>query len=555
MIHADIPGSLENYLQEAGRAGRDRAPACCVLLYTTEDTERQFGLSARSRLTQKEIGAILKSLRTLERKKHGGGQVVATTGEILREEEEGNFQRDFATDDTRVKTAVSWLEEAELLSREENRVQVFPSSLRVPSVQEAAAILARRGLTKEEQKPLLAIVGALINADPDEGMSTDELMALAGLSSEKLRKVLYDLETLGIASNDTKLTAFVHVAVERSSQKRLDEAVALETALIALLRESAHDLSAGDSSVLHLRHACQKLRDGFPHPPAPLPEGEGSVASRSATFGTTGALPEKIVLLLKGLAEDGRNEDGGKGGLNLRRLDAESVSVKLQREWGPLEEGMLARHKAAGLILRKLLAGPGSGKTRVLVHRLAYLVRVKRETPHGIAALAYNRHAAVEIRRRLFDLIGDDARGVTVLTCDALAGRSLADEDSRLNLFAVGDDDQNIYAFNGASVDYIRRFGTDYEAQPAYLTQNYRSTRHIIELSNRMIEPAASRMKADHSVRIDRRREKDAPGSPWQKRDPVGQGRVQILPAGPDRFLSGPDVDGRIPTSPGSRRR
>ena len=70
-----------------------------------------------------------------------------------------------------------------------------------------------------------------------------------------------------------------------------------------------------------------------------------------------------------------------------------------------------------------VLAGPGSGKTRVLVHRIAYLIRVRRENPWSILALAYNRHAAVEIRRRLEELIGDDARGVIVLTCHALAMR------------------------------------------------------------------------------------------------------------------------------------
>ena len=56
-----------------------------------------------------------------------------------------------------------------------------------------------------------------------------------------------------------------------------------------------------------------------------------------------------------------------------------------------------------------VLAGPGSGKTRVLVHRLAWLIRVRRENPRSILALAYNRHAAVDIRRRLKELIGDDA--------------------------------------------------------------------------------------------------------------------------------------------------
>jgi ATP-dependent DNA helicase RecQ len=66
VVHGDIPGSLENYLQEAGRAGRDRAPAKCVLLFAEEDIERQFSMSARSRLERHEIGAILKALRRID---------------------------------------------------------------------------------------------------------------------------------------------------------------------------------------------------------------------------------------------------------------------------------------------------------------------------------------------------------------------------------------------------------------------------------------------------------------------------------------------------------
>ena len=72
----------------------------------------------------------------------------------------------------------------------------------------------------------------------------------------------------------------------------------------------------------------------------------------------------------------------------------------------------------------------------------------------------------------------------------ALAGRTLAEEDDRLSLFAVGDDDQNIYTFAGASVEFIRRFQTDYRARPAYLTDNYRSTGHAIEAANKVIEVA-----------------------------------------------------------------
>ena len=54
---------------------------------------------------------------------------------------------------------------------------------------------------------------------------------------------------------------------------------------------------------------------------------------------------------------------------------------------------------------------------------IAYLIRARRQPAGGILALAYNRHAAVEIRRRLRDLVGQDAHGVTVLTYHALAMR------------------------------------------------------------------------------------------------------------------------------------
>jgi len=763
VMHADIPGSLENYLQEAGRAGRDQRPARCVLLHTPDDVERQFGLSARSRLTRREIRAILKALHNLDRKKLRTYEVIATAGEILGEDEDAAFARDSATDDTRVRTALSWLEESKLVRREENRVQIFPSSLRVNSVEQARAKIFKAPGKEEYQRQLLRIAEALLAADADEGISTDELTTLTGLTSEGLRAALYELERLGIASNDTALTAFVHVGGPRPSRKRLEAATALEDALIRTLREAAPEMEQGETAPLHLRVTTQHLKDA----------------------GYADTLPEHVWRLLRGIAGDGRDEDGGKGSLGLRRLDPETVRVTLHRDWPTLTRIVDLRHLAALRLLQHLLAslppgsrgtdlqaettfgklleairadlelktrvkhhdklldrallwlheqeivrlnkglavfrpamsirlsrerrdfgaadfeplklhyqdqvrqihvmteyaqrglqdtrqahrltmdyfslqqedflhrwlphrrdlarqttpaswrnivenlrnpvqqrivaddrertnvlvlaGPGSGKTRVLVHRIAYLVRVRREKPRGILALAYNRHAAVEIRRRLAALIDDDAKGVTVLTCHglamrlvgasfsgraerldddafdavlrqavdllrgkglppddadehrarllagfrwilvdeyqdigpeqyaliaALAGRTLPDEDDKLSLFAVGDDDQNIYGFAGASVKFIRRFEADYRAKPVFLTDNYRSTAHIVTAANAIIGPAHERMKTKHPITVNRTRAEDPPGGVWEERDPVARGRVQILPGG-----------------------
>ena len=92
----------------------------------------------------------------------------------------------------------------------------------------------------------------------------------------------------------------------------------------------------------------------------------------------------------------------------------------------------------------------------------------------------------------------------------------MADDNSKLTLFAVGDDDQNIYSFKGSSVKFIRSFEQDYKAQPAYLIHNYRSTGHIIEAANAVIEPAQNRMKENHTILINKHRQVVLDGG-WER--------------------------------------
>lgn len=68
-----------------------------------------------------------------------------------------------------------------------------------------------------------------------------------------------------------------------------------------------------------------------------------------------------------------------------------------------------------------VLAGAGSGKTTVVVHRVAYLLMVEQISADKILVLAYNRLAVHELRERLYNLVGSHAHGVTIDTFHGLA--------------------------------------------------------------------------------------------------------------------------------------
>jgi ATP-dependent DNA helicase RecQ len=612
VVHADTPGSLENYLQEAGRAGRDGRTAECILLYDEEDCERQFRMGAFSQLSRRDIAQILRGLRKAMRGDQN--EVVITAGEILRDED---IETDIALADrdadTKVRTAISWLERAGFIERNENVTTVFQARLLVRDLNEAAAKMASLNLSQTERTLWLAILREFMNARSTESLTVDRLAMLpefviyaqGGFSNEpqapglreepahyriraspeylsaRILKILTSMAQVGLMKRDTLLNAFVSHKVVNHSRLRLNRILLTDRKLADLLAVEAPDPEGW--MVLSLGLLNQRL----------IEEG----------FETS---PELIRRLLKSLSEDGRGFAGTHGSLELRYFSRDAYRVRVRRTWTALgelaekrrrvaslalevilakipgdtppradllvsfsfeelhdaverdlllrselkdidaaiERGLMYLHEQGVIVLQQglavfrsamtirlrseakgepyrpsdyqplqhhyrervfqvhvmseyarrglerirealglvlayfsmgkeefirrflgtkpellehattaqsfqrivsdlgnptqvkvvtappnnnllVLAGPGSGKTKTVVHRCAYLLRVQRVRPQGVLVCCFNRNAAIELRRRLVELVGSDARGVTVLTYHGLAMRLL----------------------------------------------------------------------------------------------------------------------------------
>ena len=343
VIHADIPGSLENYLQEAGRAGRDRTRAHCVLLYDKQDVETQFSLSAFSRLTRHDIAQILRGLRRAKR--NDKDAVVITAGEILRDEEvDAGFNTTDPMATTKVNTAVSMLERGDFVQRDENETRVLQVHPLVRSAEEAVEKIDKLNLSQRVRRQWLEILAAIFNSDPNEGISADELAELPSMApvevdappSQTFRqlrhdtlpvmRILNDMVNAGIVEKDTLLSAYIKVRCANASDKKLADVCALENAMIAIMREEEPDVEGW--MVLGLRHLNQRLLDqGF------------------------SSAPESLRNLLNSLSMDGKGLAGNRGSIELKYRDKDHYRVKLQREWSDLQKTAEKRQAVAGIVL------------------------------------------------------------------------------------------------------------------------------------------------------------------------------------------------------------
>ena len=254
VIHYEISNSLENYVQEAGRAGRDETiSADCFVLYNEDDLNSHFILLNQTRINRKEIGDIWRSIKKITRFRES---LSNSALEIARK---AGWDDNVAEIETRVKTAIAALENAGYIKRGQNVPRIFASSIISKNALEAIdKINLSPKFNVNQRIQAIRIIKKLISAknikqnnDETPEARVDYISDHLGIVKEEVIRIITILREEGILADTKDLTAFITPEdSEKSSLSIVLLFSKLENFLLAELKEQ--------ETFIHLKELNEK---------------------------------------------------------------------------------------------------------------------------------------------------------------------------------------------------------------------------------------------------------------------------------------------------------
>ncbi len=241
VIHYEISDSLENYIQEAGRAGRDEnIVADCFVLFNEEDLSKHFILLNQTKLTIKEVQQIWKAIKDITKFR---SKVSNSALEIARK---AGWDDNVVEIETRVTTAIAALEDAGYLKRGQNMPRIFANSILSKNAQEAIdKINASERFEMRQKEKGIRIIKKLFssknrkksNDDPAESR-VDYISDHLGIVKEEVINIVNLLREENILADAKDLTAFIKKGENKNRSLNIVDAFCkIENFLLSELEE------------------------------------------------------------------------------------------------------------------------------------------------------------------------------------------------------------------------------------------------------------------------------------------------------------------------------
>lgn len=213
VIHYDIANSLENYVQEAGRAGRDEnINADCYILFCEEDLDKHFMLLNQTKVNMNEIQQIWSAIKNLTKNKDS---LSISALELARN---AGWDDSIENIEIRVRTAISALENAKYVERGKNSPRVFANGILAKSVIEARKMIENSPVfEKEEIEDAVRIITSLIssksknnNLDEDAESRIDYISDRLGINKYRVIKLVNLLREANILADSFDMNAKIN---------------------------------------------------------------------------------------------------------------------------------------------------------------------------------------------------------------------------------------------------------------------------------------------------------------------------------------------------------
>ena len=243
VVHYNISDSLENYVQEAGRAGRDpQMQAECFVLFADSDLDKHFILLNQTKLSISEIQQVWKAIKDLTAKRD---KISCSPLDIARQAGWGEDVEDI---ETRVKAAIAALEDAGFIQRGSNSPHVFATGIAVKNMDEARRKLTISPLFDEQSREEAArIIKSLISARATaEGRGAeaesrvDYLADILGMSKATVIRNINLMRQDGLLADSRDMQAWIS---KSTSQRNLDIILKLEKFLLQRFGEEAQRIN------------------------------------------------------------------------------------------------------------------------------------------------------------------------------------------------------------------------------------------------------------------------------------------------------------------------
>lgn len=249
VIHYNISDSLENYVQEAGRAGRDpQLNAQCYVLYSDNDLDKHFVLLNQTKLSISEIQQVWMAVKKMTRQRP---QTSCSSLEIARLAGWSDSGSDI---ETRVRTAIAALEQAGYLERGINMPKVFATGITVKNMDEARQRITESVLfDNEDREKAVRIIKSLISEkhvtkaqDAEAESRVDYLADILGLTKKEVISAVERMRQEGILADTKDITAYLQDAgvTERKSMLILERFAKLEQYILQHIPDDGLTISS-----------------------------------------------------------------------------------------------------------------------------------------------------------------------------------------------------------------------------------------------------------------------------------------------------------------------